>query len=209
MKIELRSYNELRGHEIGAWYWMITRQDTGTYKLTWPRPDQDKCESSWGCHSFKPCNQFYVHHADWLIYDIFRSATKVPSKHTLSEETAHSAMYPHLNKLWTVFIQLDWCLRWWYTVELAVSSESVHSHKNIEWTRIRFDMELLPQKYTMYPWSLQANLFIGGQCTCAIDLCNTLNKKKQKKNETNQVKLKRPRLHWTNKPTLTTLTKNS
>ena len=27
----------------------------------------------------------------------------------------------------------------------------------------------------MYPWSLQANLFMGGQCTFAIDLCNTVN----------------------------------
>ena len=30
-------------------------------------------------------------------------------------------------------------------------------------------------KYTMYPWRLQANLFMGGQCTFSIDLCNTVN----------------------------------
>ncbi len=29
-------------------------------------------------------------------------------------------------------------------------------------------------KYTMYPWSLQANLFMRGQCIFAIDLCNTI-----------------------------------
>ncbi len=32
----------------------------------------------------------------------------------------------------------------------------------------------LCMKYTMYPWSLQANLFMGGQCTFAIDLSSCL-----------------------------------
>ena len=44
---------------------------------------------------------------------------------TLSEIAAHSTVYLHLNKRWAVFIQLDFCLRWWYTAEWAFSSESV------------------------------------------------------------------------------------
>ena len=47
--------------------------------------------------------------------------------HTLSEETAYSTVYHHLSECWAVFIQLDCMLRWWYTVEWAVSSESVDS----------------------------------------------------------------------------------
>ncbi len=43
---------------------------------------------------------------------------------TLSEITAHSAVYLHLNELWAVYIQLDCSLRCWYTVEWAISSES-------------------------------------------------------------------------------------
>ena len=43
----------------------------------------------------------------------------------LSEETAHPTVYLHLSEPWAVYIQLDWLLRWWYTVEWAVSSESV------------------------------------------------------------------------------------
>ncbi len=37
-----------------------------------------------------------------------------------------------------------------------------------------FDSSNSHIKYTMYPWSLQANLFMGGQCTFVIDHCNAL-----------------------------------
>ena len=46
---------------------------------------------------------------------------------SLSEETAHPTVYLHLSKLSDVFIQLDYWLRWWWTVEWAVSSESVQT----------------------------------------------------------------------------------
>ncbi len=52
---------------------------------------------------------------------------------TLSEETAHSTVYVHLNELWAVFIQLDCMLRWWYTVEWAISSESAISWCKLFW----------------------------------------------------------------------------
>ncbi len=45
---------------------------------------------------------------------------------TLSEKWAHSTVYPHLREVWTVFIQLDWWLRWWYTFEWVTFSESVN-----------------------------------------------------------------------------------
>ncbi len=54
-----------------------------------------------------------------------RSPRRVLISFTLPEETAHSTVYFHLSELWAVFIQLDCWLRWWYTVEWAVSSESV------------------------------------------------------------------------------------
>ena len=37
---------------------------------------------------------------------------------------AHGTVYLHLSELWAVFIQLDYWLRWWYTVEWAISSAS-------------------------------------------------------------------------------------
>ncbi len=47
------------------------------------------------------------------------------SQSTLSGETAHPTAYLHLSELLAVFMHLDCWLRGWYTVELAVSSESV------------------------------------------------------------------------------------
>ncbi len=44
---------------------------------------------------------------------------------TLSEETAQPTVYLYFSMLLAVFIQLDCWFRWWFTVEWAVSSESV------------------------------------------------------------------------------------
>ena len=50
----------------------------------------------------------------------------------LSEKIAHSTVYLHLSDRWADVLQLDCWLRWWYTVEWAVSSESVMIGCNLE-----------------------------------------------------------------------------
>ncbi len=59
------------------------------------------------------------------INTIIAAALKLYS--ALSEKIAHSTVYLHLSDSWAVITQLDYWLRWWYTVEWAVSSESVES----------------------------------------------------------------------------------
>ncbi len=59
---------------------------------------------------------------------------------TLSEMIAHSTVYLHLSDCWAVITQLDYWLRWWYTVEWAVSSESVLSQALISY--LNYDLKL-------------------------------------------------------------------
>ncbi len=61
------------------------------------------------------------HHPDLPLYG------QSVGHHTLSEKIAHSTVYLHLSDRWAVIMQLDCWLRWWYTVEWAVSSESVYN----------------------------------------------------------------------------------
>ncbi len=59
-------------------------------------------------------------------------------------------------------------------------------------------------KYTMYPWSLHTNLFMGGQRTLAMNHERPYNStwkekaKKKTKNKQTLSKLKRCALHWPN-----------
>ncbi len=71
----------------------------------------------------------------------------------LSEMIAHSTVYLHLSDCWAVITQLDCWLRWWYTVEWAVSSESVMSHV-IHWIQITSPHHLnMSQEKVMTIWN--------------------------------------------------------
>ena len=85
--------------------------------------------------------------------------------HTLSEITAHSTVYLHLGEPWAVFIQLDYCLSWWYTVEWAISSESVVStepfpmgHLKFEWDIVAMAPSILITGIITHLWILSMTL---------------------------------------------------
>ncbi len=66
---------------------------------------------------------------------------------------------------------------------------------------IQFFSLFFYQKYTLYPWRLQANLFMGDKRTFATDLCNELNQhehweKKRKQTPTGLVTTPGEKNHW-------------
>ncbi len=84
--------------------------------------------------SSKACKRLSIY---WVERPPISTFYRVMASCTLSEETAYSTVYHHLSKCWAVFIQLDCMLRWWYTVEWAVSSESVGIDK-LDYSRAIF-----------------------------------------------------------------------
>ncbi len=70
------------------------------------------------CLCFNPDEMLTESMHEWQLFQL---SMLCPA---LSEKIAHSTVYLHLSDRWAVAMQLDCWLRWWYTVEWAVSSES-------------------------------------------------------------------------------------